>query len=68
MMEAAFRPIAELVLGDVGKAVQQLERESDKGLLVGGVKLPIGSSTVISTSRVISTARRAPGVPSPHSI
>jgi dihydrofolate reductase len=31
---------AELVRGDLGKAVQQLKRESDKGLLVGGVKLP----------------------------
>jgi hypothetical protein len=32
---------AELVRGDLGKAVQQLERESGKGLLVGGVKLPL---------------------------
>ena len=31
---------AELVRGDLGKAVQQLKRESGKGLLVGGVKLP----------------------------
>jgi dihydrofolate reductase len=31
---------AELVRGDVGEAVQQLKRESGKGLLVGGVKLP----------------------------
>jgi len=30
---------AELVRGDVGKAVQQLKRESGNGLLVGGVKL-----------------------------
>ena len=30
---------AELVRGDLGKAVQQLKRE--KGLLVGGVKLPL---------------------------
>jgi dihydrofolate reductase len=29
----------ELVRGDLGKAVQQLKRESGKGLLVGGVKL-----------------------------
>src|SRR6266436_8489041 len=29
---------AELVRGDLGKAVQQLKRESGKGLLVGGVK------------------------------
>src|SRR6201993_2604728 len=31
---------AELVRGDLGKAVQRLKRESGKGLLVGGVKLP----------------------------
>jgi dihydrofolate reductase len=32
---------AELVRGDLGKAVQQLKRESGKGLLTGGVKLPL---------------------------
>ncbi len=32
---------AELVHGDLRKAVQQLKRESGKGLLVGGVKLPL---------------------------
>jgi dihydrofolate reductase len=32
---------AELVRGDLGKAVQQLKRETGKGLLVGGVKLPL---------------------------
>ena len=32
---------AELVRGDLGTAVQQLKRESSKGLLVGGVKLPL---------------------------
>ena len=32
---------AELVRGDLGKAVQQLKRESGKGLLSGGVKLPL---------------------------
>src|SRR5271170_8429050 len=33
---------AELVRGDhLGKAVQQLKRESGKGMLVGGVKLPL---------------------------
>lgn len=31
---------AELVRRDLGKAVQQLKRESGKGLLVAGVKLP----------------------------
>ena len=30
---------AELVRGDLGEAVQQLKRESGKGLFVGGVKL-----------------------------
>ena len=32
---------AELVHGDLGKAVQQLKRESGQGLFVGGVKLPL---------------------------
>src|SRR5277367_160168 len=32
---------AELVRGDLGKAVQQLKRQSAKGLLVGGVTLPL---------------------------
>jgi dihydrofolate reductase len=32
---------AELVRGDLGKAVQQLKREPGKGLGVGGVKLPL---------------------------
>ena len=32
---------AELVRGDLGKTVQQLKRESGKGLFVGGVKLPL---------------------------
>jgi dihydrofolate reductase len=31
---------AELVRGNLGQAVQELKRESGKGLLVGGVKLP----------------------------
>ena len=31
---------AELVRGDLGKAVQRLKRESGKGLFTGGVKLP----------------------------
>jgi dihydrofolate reductase len=31
---------AELVRGDLGKAVQRLKQESGKGLLVAGVKLP----------------------------
>src|SRR5262249_39239735 len=32
---------AELLRGDLGKAVQQLKQESGKGLLVGGLKLPL---------------------------
>ena len=32
---------AELVRGDLGKAVQQLKEESGKGLFTGGVKLPL---------------------------
>jgi dihydrofolate reductase len=32
---------AELVRGDLGTAVQQLKRESGKGLFVGGVMLPL---------------------------
>ncbi|MDQ6900956.1 MAG: dihydrofolate reductase family protein [Candidatus Dormibacteraeota bacterium] len=32
---------AELVRGDLGKAVRELKLESGKGLLVGGVKLPL---------------------------
>src|SRR5687768_499903 len=32
---------AELVRGDLGRAVQQLKRKSGKGLFVGGVKLPL---------------------------
>ena len=32
---------AELVRGDLGEAVQELKRESGKGLLVGGVQLPL---------------------------
>jgi dihydrofolate reductase len=37
---------AELVRGDLGKAVQQLKRESGKGLLTGGVKLPLALAEV----------------------
>jgi dihydrofolate reductase len=32
---------AELVRGDLGKAVRQLKRETGKGLLMGGVTLPL---------------------------
>src|SRR5262249_18425025 len=33
---------AELVRADLGKAVQQLKRESGKGLLMGGARPPLG--------------------------
>ena len=39
---------AELVRGDLGKAVQELKRESGKGLLVGGVKLRVPSAKVLN--------------------
>ncbi len=32
---------AELVRGDLGTAVRQLKRESSKGLLAGGMRLPL---------------------------
>ena len=32
---------AELVLGDLGTAVQELKRQPGKGLLAGGVRLPL---------------------------
>jgi len=32
---------AQLVRGDLGSAVRQLKQESGRGLLVGGVKLPL---------------------------
>jgi dihydrofolate reductase len=32
---------AELVRGDLGTAINELKRESGKGLFVGGVKLPL---------------------------
>ena len=32
---------AELIRGDLGKAVEQLKREPGKGLATGGVKLPL---------------------------
>jgi dihydrofolate reductase len=38
---------AELLRGDLGTAVQQLKRESGKGLLVGGVKLPLALAELV---------------------
>src|SRR4029434_4133319 len=32
---------AELIRGDLGKAIQQLKQESGKGLFTGGVTLPL---------------------------
>jgi riboflavin biosynthesis pyrimidine reductase len=37
----AADPTARITRWDLGKAVQQLKRESCKGLVVGGVKLPL---------------------------
>ena len=49
MMQAAFRSStlervdwnADLVRGELAEAVQQLKRESERGLFVGGVQLPL---------------------------
>jgi len=38
---------AELVRGDLGKAVQQLKRESGKGLFMGGVNVPLALSDLV---------------------
>jgi len=41
-MDGPLRPrIAELVRGDLEKAVQRLKRESGKGLFTGGLQLPL---------------------------
>jgi dihydrofolate reductase len=37
---------AELVRGDLAKAIQQLKQEPGKGLLVGGAKLPLAENIV----------------------
>jgi hypothetical protein len=39
---------AELVSGDLGKAVQQLKQESGKGLFLGGVKLPLALAELVA--------------------
>ena len=49
---------AELVRGDLATAVQQLKRESGKGLFVGGVKLPLISIFWIQTSIGYGRVRR----------
>ena len=38
---------AELVRGDLEDAVQQLKREPGKGLLAGGVKLPLATQSAM---------------------
>src|ERR1041384_704306 len=38
---------AELVRGDLGRAVQQLKHQPGKGLLVGGVKLPLALAELV---------------------
>ena len=50
---------AELVRGDLGKAVQQLKREPGKGLFVGGMKLPLALAELglIDEYRVCGTAQ-----------
>src|ERR671928_39847 len=61
---------AELVRGDLGKAVQQLKQEPGKGLFLAGVKLPlslagfvafqqIGAGTVGYTLLLSRAAKRA---------
>ena len=50
---------AELVRGDLGKAVQQLKRESGKGLLVGGVKLPLAELGLIDEYEFVVHPRLA---------
>jgi dihydrofolate reductase len=57
---------AELVRGDLGKAVHQLKRESGKGLFVGGVKLPLALTELgmideyefVVHPRLVATGRR----------
>ena len=43
---------AEFVRGDLGTAVQLLNRESGKGLFVGGVKLPLALAELGLIDRV----------------
>jgi dihydrofolate reductase len=50
---------AELVRGDAGKAVQQLKREPRKGLLVGGVKLPLAELGLIDEYEFVVHPRLA---------
>jgi hypothetical protein len=55
---------AELVRGDLGKAVQQLKRESGKGLFVAGVMLPLALAELgLMIMRCASWDRRRPTGP-----
>src|SRR2546430_11340063 len=50
---------AELVRGDLGKAVQQLKRESGKGPFVGGVKLALALTDLRSEERRVGKECRS---------
>ena len=54
---------AELVRGDLVNAVQQLKRESRKGLLVGGVKLPLALATPLRVGPQLPARRDPMGTP-----
>jgi dihydrofolate reductase len=51
---------AELVRGDLGKAVQQLKQESGKGLFLGGVKLPLALAELGLIERSLSVLVSGP--------
>jgi dihydrofolate reductase len=50
---------AELVRGDLGKAVQQLKREAGKGLFVGGAKLALAELGLIDEYEFVVQPRLA---------
>src|SRR5438094_9613314 len=52
---------AELLRGDLGKAVQQLKREPGEGLFVGGVELPLALAELGLTSSWCSSGSSAKG-------
>jgi dihydrofolate reductase len=56
---------AELVRGDLGKAIQQLKRESGNGLFVGGVKLPLALTELGLIDEYVSMGRAGVGPRSP---
>ena len=53
---------AELVRGDLGKAVQQLKRESGQGLFVAGVKLALALTELGLISHAAQGSRQCPGL------